>query len=98
MRCTMCNRIASVAVFLAGFVAGGMVLLVHSQESKTNPPKGDGPPDAVAEAQTPKEIPVERPEQKKTAHDRSGIFAPDKALPTTEALKDQTDQGQFLGF
>jgi cytochrome c peroxidase len=60
------------------------------------PPQG--PPDAIADAQTPKEVPVERPEQKQTAHDLSDIFAPSKALPTTEALKDQTDQGRFLGF
>src|ERR1700736_1995386 len=97
----MQNRIALAVVFLAGFVAGGLVLIVHSQETKTNaaqPPKGDAPPDAVAEAQTPKEVPVERPEQKKTAHDLSDIFAPSKALPTTEALANQTDQGQNLGF
>ena len=77
----MYNRIALAVVFLAGFVAGGLVLLVHSQEPKTKPPKGNAPPDAVAEAQTPKEVPVERPEQKKTAHDLSDIFAPSKALP-----------------
>ena len=94
----MCNRIALAVVFLAGFVAGGLVLVVYSQEPKTNSPKGAAPPDAVAEAQTPKEVPVERPEQKKTAHDLSDVFAPSKALPTTEALTDQTDQGRFLGF
>src|SRR5438132_7324074 len=94
----MYNRIGLAVVFLAGFVAGGMVLLVHSQEPKTNPPKGDAPPDAVAEAQTPKEVPVERPEQKKIAHDLSDIFAPSKAPPITGALVDQTDQGQMLGF
>jgi hypothetical protein len=95
----MCNRITLGVVFLAGFVAGSLVLLVHSQEAKTKPtPKSEAPPDAVAEAQTPKEVPVERPEQKKTEHDLSDIFAPDKALPTTEALANQTDQGQNLGF
>src|SRR5260370_12626952 len=94
----MCNRIALAVVFLAGFAAGGLLLFVHSQEPKTNPPKGDAPPDAVAEAQTPKEVPVERPEQKKTEHDLSDIFAPGKAPPTTEALANQTDQGQMLGF
>jgi cytochrome c peroxidase len=97
----MCNRITLAVVFLAGFVAGGLVLLVHSQEPRTNaaqPPKGDASPDAVAEAQTPKEVPEERPEQKKTAHDLSDVFAPGKALPTTKALTNQTDQGQMLGF
>jgi len=95
----MHNRIALGVVFLAGFVAGSLVLLVHSQEAKTKPPaKETAPPDAVAEAQTPREVADERPEQKKTAHDLSDIFAPGKALPSSEALVNQTDQGQMLGF
>ena len=95
----MHNRIALGVVFLAGFVAGSLVLLVHSQEAKNKPPvKGTAPPDAVADAQTPKEVPVERPEQKKTAHDLSDVFAPGKALPISEALVNQTDQGRMRGF
>jgi cytochrome c peroxidase len=95
----MRNRITLGVVFLAGFVAGGLMLLVHAQEAATKPPpKGEAPPDAVAEAQTPNEVPAERPEQKKTEHDLSDVFAPDKARPTTEALADQTDQGRYLGF
>src|SRR5437588_233789 len=95
----MHNRIALGVVFLAGFMAGSLVLLVHSQETKTKPPaKETAPPDAVAEAQTPKEVPAERPEQKKTAHDLSDIFTSGKALPSSEALVNQTDQGQMLGF
>jgi cytochrome c peroxidase len=54
--------------------------------------------DAIAEAQTAKQVPSERPEQKKTAHDLSDIFTPAKAPPTTGALANQTDQGRFLGF
>jgi cytochrome c peroxidase len=94
----MHNRINLGMAFLAGFVVGGLVLLVHAQEPKTNPPKGGAPLDAVAGAQTTQEVPVERPEQKKTAHDLSDIFAPSKALPITEALVNQADKGQFLGF
>src|SRR5580765_8290338 len=95
----MHNRIALGVGFLAGFMAGGLVLLGHSQEAKTkSPAKEPAPPDAVAEAQTPKEVPVERPEQKKTEHDLSDIFAPSKAPPTTGALVNQTDHGQMLGF
>jgi len=93
------RRITLSVVFLAGFAAGSLILLVHSQEAKTQPPpKGDAPPDAVAEAQAPNEVPVERPEQKKTEHDLSDVFAPDKAQPTTEALANQADQGRYLGF
>jgi cytochrome c peroxidase len=91
----MCNRMALAVVVLAGFFGGGLVVLVHSEEPKT---KSDAPPDAVTEAQTPREVPVERPEQKKTAHDLSDVFAQSQAPPTTKALVNQTDQGQMLGF
>src|ERR1700732_3307990 len=56
------------------------------------------PTDAIAVAQTSKEAPMERPEQKKTAHDLSGVFNPSNALPSSEALIDQQDRGQMLGF
>jgi cytochrome c peroxidase len=92
------KRINVRVVFLTGLVAGGMVLLAYSQEPKTNSPRGDAPPDAVAAVQNPKEVPVERPEQKKTAHDLSDIFTPSKALPISGALINQADQGQMLGF
>jgi len=36
------------------------------------------PTDAIAQAQTPEEAPMERPEQKKTAHDLSDVFNPSK--------------------
>jgi hypothetical protein len=41
---------------------------------------------------------MERPEQKKTAHDLSDVFNPSNALPTSEALINQQDRGQMLGF
>jgi cytochrome c peroxidase len=95
----MHNRITLGVVFLSGFVAGSLALLVRGQEARTKPPpRGEAPPDAVAEAQTPREVPAERPEQKKTAHDLSDIFAQGKARPSSEALADQTDRGRFLGF
>ena len=73
----MHNRIALGVVFLTGFMAGSLVLVVHSQEAKTkSPAKETAPPDAVAEAQTPREVPVAAPEQKKTAHDK-GAGRPD---------------------
>jgi cytochrome c peroxidase len=95
----MANRKRLVAGIILAMLAGGLVLLMRSaagDERKASP--SQPPRDAVAEAQTPKDVPAERPEQKKTEHDLSDIFAPSKALPTTEALADQTDQGQFLGF
>ena len=56
------------------------------------------PTDAIAQAQTPKDAPVERPEQKKTAHDLSDVFNPSNAVPSSEALTNQTDRGQMNGF
>ena len=95
----MCNRIALAVVFLMGFAAGNLALFVYSREAKVKPlTRAAAPADAIAEAQTPKEVPVERPEQKKTAHDLSDIFAPKQALPSSEALVNQTDEGRYLGF
>jgi cytochrome c peroxidase len=85
------------AVNLALF-AGALVLLLRAAGQGPNPSPPQSPHDAIADAQTPREVPLERPEQKKTAHDRSDIFDPSKGLPTTEALTKQTDHGQFRGF
>jgi cytochrome c peroxidase len=85
-------------VNLALFVAAAVLVLrgAMGQDRNAAPPKP--PRDAIVEAQAHPEVPVERPEQKKSAHDLSDIFAPGKALPTTQAVTKQTDQGQFLGF
>src|SRR4029078_13624473 len=56
------------------------------------------PTDAIAQAQTSKEAPAERPEQKKKAHDLSAVFNPTNAVPSSEALINQTDRGQMNGF
>ncbi|HEX2999383.1 MAG TPA: hypothetical protein VHR86_04010, partial [Armatimonadota bacterium] len=41
------------------------------------------PPDAVMEAQTPRQVPVVRPEQRKTPHDLSDIFSASNAPPSS---------------
>ena len=56
------------------------------------------PPDAVMEAQTPRETTVVRAEQKKSAHDQSGIFDATKAPPSSPAFQNQPDQGKVSGF
>src|ERR1700732_853133 len=81
-----------------GALAGSLVLLSVPQGARSQPPTGDARADAIAVAQTPKEAQIERPEQKKTAHDLSDVFNPSNALPTSEALIDQQDRGQILGF
>ena len=94
----MQKRRGLVTGVLVALSAGALVLLLRAAGQGPNPAPPQRPHDAIADAQTPKEVPVERPEQKKTDHDLSDIFAPSKALPTTEALTDQTYQGRFLGF
>ncbi len=94
----MSKRQLSTGVSLA-LLAGALVLLLRAVASQGPNAEPSKPlHDAIADAQTPREVPQERAEQKKTAHDRSDIFAPSNAPPTTKALADQTDQGQFLGF
>ncbi len=84
---------------ILALLMGGLFLLVRSAAGdKPNAAPSQRPHDAIAEAQTPKEVPVERPEQKKTAHDLSDIFTPKRALPSSEALVNQTDKGRYLGF
>ncbi|HEY8160398.1 MAG TPA: cytochrome B6 [Methylobacter sp.] len=54
--------------------------------------------DAIADAQTPKTVRSDRPEQKKTDHDRSDIFYAPKALSSSPVLKDQPKEGKVSGF
>ena len=84
-----------------GALAGSLVLLSAPQGARSQPPTDDARADAIAVAQTSKEAPeapMERPEQKKTAHDLSDVFNPSNALPSSEALIDQQDRGQMLAF
>jgi cytochrome c peroxidase len=85
------------AVLLA-LLAGGLVFLLRSAAGDDPKAPPQRPRDPIADVQTPREVPAERPEQKKTAHDLSDIFAPGKALPITEALASQPEHGGMTGF
>jgi len=82
---------------IAGLVLGIFSLTVL-EGARSQTPTNEAPLDAIAQAQTPKEAPMERPEQKKTAHDLSDVFNPSNAVPSSEALTNQTDRGQMNGF
>jgi cytochrome c peroxidase len=86
------NRLVPGAVLVVLGIAG---LTIFSQEVQK---KTTAPRDAIADAQTPREVAVERPEQKKTDHDLSDIFAPSKAAPSSETLADQPEKGGMTGF
>lgn len=55
-------------------------------------------PDAVQEAQTPREVQVRRVEQNKNEHDRSDVFTAENAPAENAALAGQPDQGRIEGF
>jgi cytochrome c peroxidase len=54
--------------------------------------------DAIADAQTPRTVRSDRPEQKKTDHDRSDIFNAPKASPLSPVLNEQPKEGKISGF
>jgi cytochrome c peroxidase len=56
------------------------------------------PRDPAAEAMARRTVPADRPEQKLTEHDRSGIFDPKKPAPLSPALEGQPKQGRISGF
>ena len=74
-----------IALPVAGLILG-VFSLTAPEGARSQQPTNEAPPDAIAQAQTPKEAPVERPEQKKTAHDLSDVFNPSNAVPSSEAL------------
>ena len=95
----MPNQRGLVTGVILALSAGGLVLLVHSaagEDPNAQPPRRLR--DAIADAQTPKEAPAERPEQQMTAHDLSDIFTPSKATPSSGALIDQPEHGGMTGF
>jgi hypothetical protein len=78
-------------------VASVPVLFVSQVIGQQTPRQQTPPqPDAVQEAQTPRTVPAKRPEQNKTQHDQSNIFA--VPAPSSPALEQQTDKGQEKGF
>jgi cytochrome c peroxidase len=87
-----------------GLAAAGFSVLcvwVVSAQAQNGQDPGStpqAPHDAVAAAQTPAKVPNERPEQQKTPHDLSDIFAPAKAIPSSDAISDQPDHGGMTGF
>ena len=74
-----------------------LCIFVTTARSQRASQRGAGP-DAVQEAQLPQTVPVERPEQQKSEHDRSNIFQATQAVPSSQALQTQPDQGKVLGF
>jgi cytochrome c peroxidase len=68
------------------------------QPTDRRPPQGAPRRDAVVDAQTTQNVPITRPEQRKTEHDRSGVFKDTNAESSSPALNNQPEQGKMLGF
>lgn len=89
-----------------GILAGVCVLIIilfvligtEVQTQQKTAVKTKEAADAVTEAQTPREVPITRVEQRKNDHDLSNIFASDNAQPSSTAFQDQPEQGKILGF
>jgi cytochrome c peroxidase len=94
----MPNRSGLITAGILALVAGGLGFLARAALGDKPNAAARPPHDAVADAQTPREVPAERPEQKKTAHDLSDVFGPKRARPSSEALVNQTEEGRYLGF
>jgi len=60
--------------------------------------QGNQTRDAVVDAQTTKDVPITRPEQRKTEHDLSDTFKAPSAESSSPALNNQPEQGKMLGF
>lgn len=82
----------AVKFLLAAFLTGCVTAAAEDKK----PPRP--PHDAVAEAQEPRTVPIERPEQRKTDHDRSAIFEAQKARPSSPAFENQPRDGKNSGF
>ena len=102
----MLTRLSIVVVVLSSAIA--LAQQPRKQDTKSQPPARPADPsqvqapqrprDPAAEAMTVRDVPVDRPEQRLTEHDRSKAFDPKNPAPITNALKDQAKSGRILGF
>jgi len=91
----------NVLILSVGLTGFGTVMnsaLSQSSQNENVPAAGAPSGDAVQNAQTVREVPTTRPEQKKNEHDRSSVFDPQNAMPASPAFNNQPDKGKVLGF
>ena len=80
------------------FLAAALVLPAFTSWTAGEPSSRRPPEDAVMDAQTPREVPRNRPEQQRGSHDQSDVFSATRAQPSSTAFKNQPDEGKILGF
>ena len=83
----------------AALLGSALLLFPNPGVAQTPPASARKPaPDAVLDAQTPRDDGRKRPEQQKSAHDNSDAFSPAKAPVSSPVLKQQPEQGEIRGF
>ena len=90
-----------VNVLILGLGLASLGVGINSATGQSNSgmrPESGQSRDAVVNAQTVRETSITRPEQKKSEHDRSNIFALPNAAPSSPAFDSQPDKGKILGF
>src|SRR5690349_2089605 len=91
----------STAGLAAATLLGGLALWGFAQDNK--PPRpGNAPaaaplPDVIQDAQTPRAVPRERPEQQQGDQDKPEKFEAAKAPPSSTAFENQPEKGQING-
>jgi cytochrome c peroxidase len=86
-----------IRIFLAAVILGSSAAVL-SQTQPTPRREARPLPDAVQEAQTPRDVAATRPEQKKNAHDRADVFSGTNAKPSSPVLDTQPEEGKVNGF
>lgn len=81
---------------LTASLFAGAILVLAQQPASKPPSEPHRAADAVQDAQTPRSGTAERPEQKKSAHDKSDVFAKPRTI--NPAVDDQAQKGRVLGF
>lgn len=93
------RQIRPMLAFGVASVSFGLLALsgVRAQEG-SRPAPAPAPHDAVEAAQTTQPVPVTRPEQRKSEHDRSDAFSAGNAPPSSTAFATQPEEGKVKGF
>lgn len=93
------RRRLSLWILGSSTLAVGLAVVPLTARETRRAAKAPRPPsDAITEAQTPRDVPIERPEQKKSKHDRSDVFDAKNARPSSPVLKEQPKEGKISGF
>src|SRR4051794_18026574 len=90
------NRASSVALAVSACLTVlSLGLFVHSRQDNNDKKKSS---DVVEEAQRQHRDKGDRPEQEMSKHDKSDLFDPLAAPPSSTALDDQPEKGMIKGF